>query len=145
VKCFLSVTPLLESKQSKIVELKKQLPKPIRTMVMRERPKANPRKTVRYHRGEYLNPCEEVSPMLPVIFRNETDPKDARRFDRLDFAKWLVSVENPLSARTEVNRVWQQFFGKGLVRSPGDFGTQSDPPTHPLLLDWLSVEFQSIG
>jgi hypothetical protein len=145
VKCFLSVTPLLESKQSKIVELKKQLPKPIRTMVMRERPIANPRKTVRYHRGEYLNPREEVSPMLPVIFRNETDPKDARRFDRLDFAKWLVSVENPLSARTEVNRVWQQFFGKGLVRSPGDFGTQSDPPTHPLLLDWLSVEFQSNG
>lgn len=145
VKYFLSITPLLKTEQAKIAELRKQLPKPIRTMVMRERPIANPRKTVRYHRGEYLNPREEVSPMLPVIFRDAIDPKDARRLNRLDFAKWLVSVENPLSARTEVNRAWQQFFGKGLVRSPGDFGTQSDPPTHPELLDWLSVEFQSKG
>lgn len=142
---FLSTTPMLKAQQEKIAALKKQLPQPIRTMVFRERPENNPRKTVRYHRGEYLNPREEVPSKLPSLFRSKAQKKVTKKLSRLEFAKWLVSDENPLAARTEVNRAWQQFFGKGLVRSPGDFGTQSDPPTHPDLLDWLSIEFQSNG
>ena len=61
--------------------------------------------------------------------------------NRLGFAKWLVSKENPLTGRTLVNRVWYQIFGRGIVTTLDDMGTQSEPPTHPGLLDWLSYNF----
>ena len=62
--------------------------------------------------------------------------------NRLGLSKWIVSKErNPLTARTIVNRIWHQIFGKGLVSTVEDMGTQSDPPTHPALLDWLSYNF----
>jgi len=124
-----------------IEKLQKQLSNRTHTLVMRERRKDNHRTTHRHHRGEWLSPREQVSgnvlsifPELPVEQRN-----------RLGFAKWLVSEKNPLFARVVVNRAWRHFMGDGLVRSDGDFGTQSSPPTHPELLDWLACEFIERG
>ncbi|PQO35255.1 chromosome segregation protein [Blastopirellula marina] len=83
-----------------------------------------------------------VSPGVPKVLPSL--PADAPR-DRLTLAKWLVDSNNPLTSRVIVNRYWQLFFGSGLVTTPEDFGTQGKLPSHPELLDWLAVEFQTSG
>jgi len=93
-------------------------------------------------RGAYLSKKEKVTfdapSFLPPL------PKDAPK-NRLGLAQWLFSPEHPLAARVQVNRQWQQLFGKGIVRTSEDFGVQSERPTHQELLDWLSVEFRESG
>lgn len=108
------------------------------TLVFQERPEANPRKTYLHHRGEWTQPTHTVDPdVLSILNPLPTDtPKN-----RLAFAKWLVSHDNPLTARVVVNRTWAAFFGRGLVKTQEDFGYQGSPPSHPQLLDWLAVEF----
>jgi len=91
-------------------------------------------------RGIYNKYGEKVQPGLPHAL--PPLPKDAPN-NRLGLAQWLVSKENPLTARVTVNRLWQMFFGTGLVKTTEDFGIQGDPPSHPELLDWLAVEFMN--
>jgi hypothetical protein len=99
------------------------------TLVMRERPASNPRITVRYHRGEYLSPREEVKPGVPAFLPGL--PKDAPA-NRLTFARWLFAPENPLTARVAVNRQWQAFFGNvASCASLEDFGYQSEAADAP--------------
>lgn len=135
---FLGVTPELADARKKIDQLRQRMPEFPTTLVVQERPADNPRPTFRHHRGEYLSPKEEVTPGVPAFL--PPLPEDAPA-NRLSFARWLVSERNPLVGRVVVNRAWQSFFGQGLVRTPGDFGTQGELPTHPELLDWLAVQF----
>lgn len=110
------------------------------TPIMVENKDFMKRKTQLFDRGSWLNKKEEVSPSIPSTL-NQWDEEWKK--NRLGLAKWLVSEENPLTARTFVNRVWYQIFGKGLVLTLEDLGTQSEPPTHPALLDWLAADFMS--
>lgn len=97
-------------------------------------------------RGEHRNPGPPVGPGVPSVLSDGIEPyrlvplawSSGRR---LALAKWLVQPEHPLTARVMVNRVWQHYFGRGIVRSEGNFGRTGTLPTHPELLDWLAVEF----
>ncbi len=93
-------------------------------------------------RGDYRRPGVEVSPTSPKFL---PPFPDGDRPARIRLAEWLVSRENPLTSRVAVNRMWQEFFGRGLVRTSDDFGTQGEDPTHPALLDWLAADFMESG
>ena len=112
------------------------------SMVMKER--AAPMATFVHTRGAYdkADPARPVARAVPAVLG--TLAADAPR-NRLGLAQWLVSRENPLTARVAMNRLWCQFFGRGLVRSEDDFGLRGEWPTHPELLDWLAVEFMESG
>jgi hypothetical protein len=105
-------------------------------MVMAEMPK--PREAHILKRGQYDQPGEKVEPGVPSCL--PPMPKSAP-MNRLGLAKWLVDSSNPLTARVVVNRYWQKYFGIGIVKTPENFGTQSEFPSHPELLDWLAVKF----
>jgi mono/diheme cytochrome c family protein len=110
------------------------------TMVMEEMP--TPRETFLLIRGEYNKRGEKVVPGVPAVLG--TMPRELPN-NRLGFARWLVSADNPLTARVAVNRAWQMYFGQGLVKTVDDFGSQGEWPTHPELLDWLATEFVRTG
>jgi hypothetical protein len=135
---FLLTAPELAAARAEIDRLRQALPRYPTTLVFQERPPANPRPTFIHQRGEFLRPTERVEPGVPAALPSL--PADAPR-NRLTFARWVVAPENPLTARVTVNRQWQAFFGRGLVRTTEDFGLQGEPPSHPELLDWLAVDF----
>ncbi len=108
-------------------------------MVMRELPERRP--TFRLHRGAYDAPREPVESATPDVLSAFGD----RPRNRLGLAQWLTDPEHPLTARVAVNRLWQLCFGRGLVDTPEDFGSQGRPPTHPELLDWLARDFVDSG
>jgi len=113
-----------------------------RVMIMDE--VSERRETVVLARGNYeARTTTRVEGAIPEVFRSPGEP--TKRMNRLDLARWLVSPANPLGARTAVNRAWQAFFGVGFVKTAEDFGVQSEPPSHPELLDWLATEYVRLG
>ncbi len=130
-------------------ELKK-VPKPDSlplAMVLQNSKRSAPKTRV-LARGDYNNPREEVQPAVPVVFPVSLNPNlnlTPALTRRAALANWIASSNNPLTARVIVNRIWQHHFGRGLVSSPSDFGTQGQRPTHPELLDWLANEFIRSG
>jgi len=114
---------------------------PVEVMVMKD--SIGIRTTHILKRGEYDKPGEEVGFSTPPgIF-----PFDTLLYqkNRLGLARWLFDKEHPLTSRVYVNRIWQEFFGKGIVKTSGDFGMQGEPPSHPELLDWLALDFLNNG
>jgi hypothetical protein len=111
------------------------------TLVMSEL--AEPRTTKVLIKGDFTRPSDVVSPNTPAVL-HPLEPSDVRA-NRLDLARWIVSPENPLTARVIANRVWQVYFGKGIVETENDFGSLGSPPSHPALLDWLALELQQNG
>ncbi len=139
---YLSIAPELADDHKRIAALRKSLPEHPTTLVVQERPPRHARTTHIHHRGEFLKLTDSVEPEVPDVLHDL--PEGAAR-DRLTFARWLVAEDNPLVARVVMNRAWQSFFGRGIVATPEDFGTQGALPTHPELLDWLAVEFMHCG
>jgi mono/diheme cytochrome c family protein len=115
----------------------KKGPQGLTTMVLEER--ATPRETHVHIGGDFTRRGVKVTPGTPSVL--PPPPAKRQAADRLDLAKWLVSADNPLTARVSVNRVWGVYFGTGIVETENDFGTQGTPPSHPELLDWLAAEF----
>lgn len=114
--------------------------KPIvtRTLITRERDE--PRETFIHEGGDFLRHGERVEPGVPAALSAEPVTGN-----RLDLARWLVSEKNPLTARVTTNRMWQRYFGKGIIATENDFGAMGNTPTHPELLDWLATEFLRQG
>jgi mono/diheme cytochrome c family protein len=130
--------------QDRLKKLKNDAPKVITTLVMREL--AEPRETHVFIKGDFTRPGEKVNPAVPAVLPPlGAGAARAQPLNRLDLARWIVATNNPLTARVIVNRVWQQYFGKGIVETENDFGTQGSPPSHPELLDWLAWELLEPG
>ena len=139
---FVGLDPQAKQLKAEQAKLKKQLDviKPISTLVMIEIDK--PRMNSIFKRGNFLNKGPDVVAATPDVLHSIDSrlPKN-----RIGLAKWLVDPNNPLVARVAVNRWWAEFFGRGIVASLEDFGSQGERPTHPKLLDWLAVDFVENG
>jgi hypothetical protein len=154
--------PDFKTRVARLNKLEKREPKPVTTLVMKEQPQ--PRDSFIFIKGDFTRPGAPVTPgvievLHPLVRQparavegtnrtvTSSAPSSATPTSaiptRLELARWLVAPENPLLARVQVNRVWQEYFGRGLVETENDFGTQGSPPSHPELLDWLACEFMS--
>jgi hypothetical protein len=134
-----TTVPEWSDANARIEQLLNQYPKGSTQLVLNEREQR--RETHILERGDYLKPRKEVAPGVPSFLH--ALPKENP--SRLDFARWLVDEKSPTTARAAVNRLWQAYFGLGIVETVEDFGTQSSPPAHPELLDWLAVELMEHG
>ncbi len=140
-KYYRSITPDLADARKQLKDLQEQLPKDIASTLVLEQVK-EPRETHVLIRGNFMNQGDKVEPAVPAILNpwSEGEP-----VDRLTFARWLVSPENPLVGRVTMNRIWASYFGAGIVVTSEEFGSQGEPPSHPELLDWLAVELMQRG
>ena len=127
-----------KSRNTKLARLERREPKAITTLVMQEL--KQPRDSVVFIKGDFTRPGNKVRPGVPAALHPIASNASP---NRLDLARWISEPANPITARVIVNRIWQQYFGRGLVETENDFGTQGTKPTHPELLDWLACEFQN--
>jgi hypothetical protein len=141
---YRSIAPQLQPTRDQMAKLNKDLNGLgiVTALIVRERPGSDRPSTDLHIRGAYLSKGEKVYANVPSILNPL--PPDAMP-NRLGLAEWLVSDDNPLTARVTVNRFWEQIFGHGIVETSEDFGTQGDLPTHPELFDWLATEFMRDG
>jgi hypothetical protein len=135
-----TTVPQWKEANDKIEALWRQHPEGSAQLVLRDREK--PRETHVLKRGDFLKPGKQVAPGVPA-FLHPLPPDEPP--NRLTFARWLADRQSPTTARALVNRVWQTYFGTGIVATSEDLGTQSEPPSHPELLDWLAVELMDRG
>ena len=136
-----SVAPSLKADRERLSALQKSQKELgiVTALVMGEKPGDEKPSAPLRIRGAFMSPGEKVFADVPKFLPKMADNLPV---NRLGLAKWLVSAENPLTARVAVNRFWEQFFGRGIVLTSEDFGTQGEAPSHPELLDWLAVEFR---
>jgi hypothetical protein len=141
---FRKVTPLLDGTRQQMAALEEDVKKlgiPTAMVMREEKDGARPSAYIR-ERGTFTSPGELVYADVPSAL----NPLPAgTKPNRLALAEWLVSEDNPLTARVTVNHFWEAIFGHGIVETAEDFGTQGDPPSHPELLDWLATEFMRDG
>src|SRR6185312_4199802 len=141
---YRDVSPLLDPTRKQVASLEKSFQKLgiVTAMILEERPgSVRPAAYIR-ERGSFASKGDMVYADVPASLNPL--PKNATP-NRLTLAEWLISDDNPLTARVTVNRYWESFFGHGIVETSEDFGTQGEPPTHPKLLDWLATEFMGDG
>jgi hypothetical protein len=138
---FRETVPEWKEANAWIDEVWKQWPAGDTTLTLVQR--TDQRQTHMLKRGDFLKPGKAVPAGVPAFLHPLTEPNAPG--NRLTLAKWLVDRRSPTTARVFVNRVWQAYFGAGLVATPEDFGLQSEKPSHPKLLDWLAVEFMDGG
>jgi hypothetical protein len=136
------VAPALKPVRDEIARLEKSRPKLPTLPVMAELPKDKRRESHVLLKSNFLTPGPKVEAGVP---RSLHPLPPGAAADRLAVARWLVSPDNPLTARVAVNRDWAQLFGTGIVETEEDFGTQGEPPSHPELLDWLAGEYVRLG
>ena len=143
-KAWRQSIPEFAAANTQIDEIWKQFPAEPHTTVfcLSDRPRDLSRQTFALDRGVWDQPTRPIEPHVPGILHNLPADKTSTR---LDFARWLASSKSPLTARVQVNRVWQAIFGNGLLQTPEDFGTRAPQPEYLDILDWLSVEFMERG
>jgi hypothetical protein len=141
MELFLAQDEASKDLRAALAAIRRDMPTIPSTMVVRER--SQPRPTHLLLGGDFTRPAAAVEPgvpaVLPALAARSASPT------RMDLARWLVDPTNPLTARVTMNRLWQAYFGRGLVETENDFGTQGSEPTHPELLDWLATEFVAQG
>jgi len=138
---YVDQAPDAKEHREAIAAIRKDAPVIRTSMVVREC--QEPRVTRVLAGGDFTRPGKEVSPDVPVALPRLAVP--IRGANRMDLARWLVDPGNPMTARVTVNRIWQVYFGRGLVETENDFGVQGSPPSHPGLLDYLATEFVREG
>jgi Protein of unknown function (DUF1553)/Protein of unknown function (DUF1549)/Planctomycete cytochrome C len=138
---YAAISPLTKPLRDQLDAIQKKIAAVlvVQTPVMKELPPDKQRPTKVHVRGNFLDQGDMVQPTMPAAFH--PFPAGAP-INRLGVAEWLMHRDNPLTARVAVNRFWAHLFGRGLVETQEDFGSQGQPPTHPELLDWLAVEFR---
>ena len=134
-KFYKEMDPGYSTRQAGIKAVRAVEPKFKSTLVMEEL--TTPRESYVHLGGDFTRRGDRIAPDVPAVLPSLPPVSGATR---LDLARWLVNPRNPLTARVTANRIWQRYFGAGLVETENDFGTQGSPPSHPLLLDWLASE-----
>jgi len=134
-----TTVPEWQKQNDEIAALWTEYPEGSSQLVLAQRDELRPTHVLT--RGDFLKPAKVVEAGTPAYLNPMPDGPN----DRLTFAKWLVDRNAPTTARAAVNRVWQTYFGSGIVATSEDLGTQCEPPSHPELLDWLAVEFMDSG